>query len=222
MRSIFDDLGVLHDEVDAGDDDGETSHDVQGNGNSRNLDVQEDQTTPRALAESSPGVGHGSIATSTNNGRLETTLEGAIKGDDGLVIGRDEGRLDASEDHVGGDNDEDGADNGDDEDDEALGEEGRLLLGKVGNLAALAKLGEIQSDGHGQESGEPAGNLGGEPDECDGLPDSVKGALEGGQTAPEVQSRSRGDGDVDPSGAELDEGEGREEGSDGDEEVAEG
>lgn len=213
---------MLHDNDDARENDGESEGHVEGNRDQRDLDVHEDQAGPGGLAEGSPGIGHGGIATTTNDGRLDATLEGGVEGDDRVLIGGEERSLNTGEDDVSRDDDEDGADDGDDEDKGGLGEEGtEMLLGDLGLVSVLERR-KIETDGVGQESGKPAGNLGGEPHEGHGLPDGVEGALEGRETAPEVQPRGRSDGDVNPGSAELNEDEGREEGSDGDEESAKG
>ena len=214
---------MLHDEDDAGEDDGKSRRNVHEDGDGGDLDVKEDQTTPGALAESSPRIRDSGVAETANDSRLDATLEGTIEGDDGLIVSGEKGGLNTDEDDVGRDDDEDGADDGEDEDNEALGkEDSTLALGQLGHVLTLAELGEFEAKNIDEESGSPSCDFRGEPDKSDGLPDSIKGALERRQTAPEVEGRTGGNGDVNPGSAELDEGQSSEKSSDGDEDASEG
>ncbi|KAL3955700.1 hypothetical protein ACCO45_011263 [Purpureocillium lilacinum] len=142
------------------------------------------------------------------------------QGDDGVLLDGEQRGLDADEDDLCGDDEEDGGEDGEDDDGGALDEPGGVEAVEL-HLAVVVEVGDLDAQDPGEAEGQPAGDLGGEPVQGDGLPGGVKGALEGREAAPEVAPRGQRDDDVDPCGAELDERKAGEQGGDGGEEAAE-
>ncbi len=138
------------DEVNAGDCNSKCNPNVEDNINDDNLDVQKNQATPSSVAEGSPNIGHGCIATAADDGGLDTTLEGGIKGNDGILIRGEERGLDADEDNEGRDDDEDGGHDCDGEDQNELADERGHVVG-VKARAVFSGPGELYANGGSQQ-----------------------------------------------------------------------
>ena len=72
-------------------------------GDTEDLDMKHDDTAPSSLGEAGPGVSDAGIARSADDSRLNPAVEGAVEGDDGVLVCGEEGGLDTDENNPGGD-----------------------------------------------------------------------------------------------------------------------
>lgn len=190
------------------DDDG--SHESEGgDGDGKDLDVENDQAAPSSARKAAPGVLHGGVALATDDAGLNLVLEGAVEGDDGVSLLGDQRGLDANEDDAGGDDNDDLEGDADDGDDDALPGVGGL------GLAAELQVREVEAEEVADSDGDPGRELLGDPVDDDRADSGVEGALEGREAGPEVQGAPGRDDNVDPGSAELDKRQGGEKGPDG-------
>lgn len=204
-------LGVGSQQEELGNED--DCHDkAQSNGDGIDLGVENNETAPGSLAEGGPGIADGNVTPTTNNGGLNGALEGSVKGQDGVLALGKQRSLNSDQDDVSGNDDKDGGEDGGDEDDRHL-PAGTIVLGQLHGLAH-ANLGKVEVEGDSKHVWNPARELSSEPVQGDSLPGGVESALEGRQTLPEVQRGGGGNDDMDPGGAELDEGQRGQEGGD--------
>lgn len=120
---------------------------------------------------------------------------------------------------MGGDDNDDLDGDADEGDDDALPGVRGVELGRVRSGPAVLHVGQVHADGPADGDGDPGGKLLSEPLGGNGAGGGVEGALEGRQALPEVLGAARGDDDVHPGGAELDEGQSGEKGREGGEHV---
>ena len=198
-------------EDDLGGDDNR-DEELRNDSDGGDLGVEGDEALPGGAGEGPPGLSNGRVAPVA--GTLK--LEGAVEGNDCLLALRQQGRLAAVQDDVGGD--------GDEQRDQQLHErDGEHLEEGVGSSGELG--GAFLRDAHGgvHRLGDGKGKVGGQRGNDGRQGGCAEGGLEAGEAAPEAVRVSGGDDDVDPDGGKLQGGqladehtrEGREEGHGG-------
>lgn len=192
-RSHQQELGDRH-----GQDEAVRRHDGQ-----RDLAKELVQADPALAGKGPPGGHEVDVALARDDGRLDVAAKGAVKGHDGVLVGREQGRLHADEDGVGGDDEQQQAGGEDDE-----GEQGLPDHLEVGG-------GAEQAQGAREREDEEGGELGGGPVDADGDPGGLERLTEGGQAVQEAQGGRGRDDDVRPSGRQLDGGQRGQQDADG-------
>lgn len=164
--------------------------------------MKHDDTAPSSLGEAGPSISDAGITRSTNDSRLNPAVEGAVEGDDGVLVSGEKGGLDADEKNPSGDKQDHLA-----KEKSKTGNEDPE--GKVEWVADPCDLESVDN-----ETAEAKGNLASGPEDESRLPGGLEGGLEGGKTGPEAEGRGRGDDLVNPSSSELDESDGTDEATD--------
>ena len=85
LLSVLDLLSKAEDDEQLGDDDSHPRKRKDEAGQ-EDLDVKLDEADPRGAGEGGPRVLDGDVAPAADDGRLQLALEGAVEGDDGLVL----------------------------------------------------------------------------------------------------------------------------------------
>lgn len=204
LLSVLDLLSKAEDDEQLGDDDSHPRK-REDEADQEDLDVELDEADPRGAGEGGPRVLDGDVAPAADDGRLQLALEGAVEGDDGLVLLGEQGRLDARQDHVRGDHEEHLEGHRQHEHDQGLPDVGGGALGHGTRLGG-APLGEAEGAAH--EPRQERRELEREEVQDDGEAGGAEGLAEGRQAAPERLRARRRDHDVQPGRVELDEGDG--------------
>jgi hypothetical protein len=179
---------------DVSDEEEGSDHDERG------LDEELDETTTSLPVEAAPGVQEADLAAAAVHLRDSLAVEGAVEGDNRvLVLGQDRG-LDADQGYHGGQAQEQRAEDGEDGDaDDAHGETGQLASAVAYELLrVLAVQAKEGADADGQVYGH-VGHAGGDGGrESERLPVAL-----GRKALPEALCRRHGDDTVGPDSVEV-------------------
>lgn len=194
----------MHQEQAGGNENG-PREDHGGHNDAENLGVKDDDTSPSSLGKGRPGVGNGGVAKAANYCRLNLAIERSVKGDDGVLVLGEKRSLDTDENDAGRDNDYNPQHSAEEEVHSRLDHVSDFVFGEVARKAASApaERGRVKADQAGQQEGDKLVHLGSSPVDDKRLPSSIKGALEGGQTAPELSGGRVRDDNVNPSSGVL-------------------
>lgn len=184
---------------------------IRRNHHRHNLGVQLVQPHPARAREARQRVAQRDEALAADNRRLQLPAKRPVKRQDDLLVGAEQRRLHAHQQHLGGHDGRELEDGRDQEDDEALP---RGVARELGRAVGVG--GQAQAEELGRERGGADGQGLGDPGREDGEAGGFKGALEGGEALVEAEGARGRDDDVGPGGDELGQGQGRQEVADGD------
>lgn len=176
--------GVGQDEV-LGNQESDEKHGGE-HADAKDLGVEDEEAAPGSLAERGPGISDRDVAGAAEDSGLDTALEGAVEGNNGLLVIREEGGLDSHKRDVGGDHDKDAENNGDDVHHDIL------PALRSGGDVPVARLLLLEAEDPDEEERDAGGCLGEGPEQEDRAPGGLEGVREGGRR----RQKGKGEGGV--------------------------
>jgi len=192
-------LGFGDDENHLRDQDGKEEG-IGRENNSKNLPIHLVETHPATAGEGSQGVAHSDKALAAHNSGFKLPLEGAVEGNNSILIRGEQRSLYTNEKNVGGDDGQKLEENGDKTNDDGLP---GVATVKLGWLVALGLAGEVDAECLADEARDNNGGRVGGPYGKNGEAGSLKGLLEWREALVELALARAGHNNMGPGHTQL-------------------